>query len=412
MLLPHSAFPTERPHGKSGFAFCNEPLNPRKASATLDRVEGGAGARLVLRPERASLWAVLREFIGAHRREILARTRAKVAARPLPSAKDDGLQNGVPVFLDQLVEALRLAGPPSSQSMGAIETSAILHGGDMLRMGFTVGQVVRGYGDVCQAVTELADETDAAITVDEFHTLNRCLDDATAEAVTEYTRLREHSLAEAETERSGILAHELRNSVSAASLAFQILQKGNIAINGSVGAVLARSLRRLGALIDRSFIEARLDSGNEYRENVAVSDLVETAAVDAKMEADIRHLGLSVPPVDRRIHVHVDAHVLGGAVANLLDNAFKFTRTGGCISLTASASATRVFIEVEDQCGGLPPGKAEELFEAFEQRGADRSGLGLGLFISRKAVEASGGVLRVRDVAGAGCVFTIDLPRL
>jgi signal transduction histidine kinase len=355
---------------------------------------------------------VLREFIGANRGEILARTRAKVAARPAPPRTDHELQNGVPVFLDQLLEALRLAGPPSAQSIGAIGTSAILHGGDMLRMGFTVGQLVRGYGDICQAVTELADETDAPITVDEFHTLNRCLDDATAEAVTEYTRLREHSLAEAETERSGVLAHELRNSVSAASLAFQILQKGNIAINGSVGAVLARSLRRLSTLIDRSFVEARLDSGNEYRERVALSELVETAAVDGQLEAESRHLALCVPAVDGALYVHVDAHILAGAVANLLDNAFKFTHRGGCVSLTTSASATRILIEVEDQCGGLPPGKAEELFEAFEQRGADRSGLGLGLFISRKAVEACGGVLRVRDVAGAGCVFTIDLPRL
>jgi len=71
-----------------------------------------------------------------------------------------------------------------------------------------------------------------------------------------------------------------------------------------------------------------------------------------------------------------------------------------------------VEIEIEDQCGGLPPGKAEELFGAFQERATNRSGLGLGLFISRKGVEASGGVLRVRDVPGSGCVFTIDLPLL
>jgi hypothetical protein len=71
-----------------------------------------------------------------------------------------------------------------------------------------------------------------------------------------------------------------------------------------------------------------------------------------------------------------------------------------------------VQIDVADECGGLPTGKCEELAAACEQRGADRSGLGLGLFITRKAVEASGGVLRVRDVPGTGCVFTIDLPRV
>jgi signal transduction histidine kinase len=54
---------------------------------------------------------------------------------------------------------------------------------------------------------------------------------------------------------------------------------------------------------------------------------------------------------------------------------------------------------------------AEEIFQAFQQRGEDRSGLGLGLFISRRGVEASGGVIRVRDLPGHGCIFTIDLPR-
>ena len=74
-----------------------------------------------------------------------------------------------------------------------------------------MAQVIHGYGDVCQAVTELADETSARITADEFHTLNRCLDDAIAEAVTEYARLRESAFAEGETQRSGVLAHEMRN---------------------------------------------------------------------------------------------------------------------------------------------------------------------------------------------------------
>jgi len=353
---------------------------------------------------------MLREFISANRGEILARTRAKVAARPAPRATLDELKNGVPLFLNQLVDALLVASP-SAETIGAISRGAAQHGSDMLRMGFTVAQVVRGYGDVCQAVTELAHDTDASITVEEFHTLNRCLDDATAQAVTEYTRLRDHSLAAGETERSGILAHELRNRVSAMTLAFSLLKNGNVAINGSVGAVISRNLRRLGALIDRSLVEARVDSGNEHRRQVALRELVEEAEVDGALEADARHLALSVSPVDPGLYVDVDPHILSGAIANLLDNAFKFTRKGGHVSLKTSATSSRVLIDVEDECGGLPSGKAEELFGAFQQRGVDRTGLGLGLFISRKGVEASGGMLRVRDIPGAGCVFTIDLPR-
>jgi C4-dicarboxylate-specific signal transduction histidine kinase len=61
----------------------------------------------------------------------------------------------------------------------------------------------------------------------------------------------------------------------------------------------------------------------------------------------------------------------------------------------ARTKADRVLIEIEDECGGLPPGKAEELFRPFERCGADKTGLGLGLAISRKSVGAYGGDIRV-----------------
>jgi signal transduction histidine kinase len=66
---------------------------------------------------------------------------------------------------------------------------------------------------------------------------------------------------------------------------------------------------------------------------------------------------------------------------------------------------------VKDHCGGLPSGDAERLFLPFTQNGEDRTGLGLGLSIARRSVEANNGVLSVRDVPGTGCVFTIALPR-
>jgi signal transduction histidine kinase len=275
-----------------------------------------------------------------------------------------------------------------------------------------VAQVVHDYGDICQAVTELADEVGAAISVDEFHTLNRCLDDAIAGAVTEYTRLRERSSADGETERSGVLAHELRNRVSAAQLAFLAIKTGRAPIAGSVAAVVARNLFAMTALINRAMVEVRLDSGSMQRQRLHLHDLIEEAGVDATMDASLHGVSLSVSPTDRAIDVDADPQILAGAIANLLQNAFKFTRPGGRVSLRTSAPNSHIEIEIEDECGGLPPGKAEELFGAFQQRGSNRSGLGLGLFISRKGVEASGGVIRVRDVPGSGCVFTIELPTM
>jgi signal transduction histidine kinase len=354
---------------------------------------------------------MLHEFVTAHRGKIIALTRAKVAQRPAPRATPRELEAGIPLFLDQLATALRSVRPTPTE-LQAIGDTAAIHGGHLLEQGFTVSQVVHGYGDVCQALTELAQETDASITTEEFHTLNRCLDDAIAEAVTEYTRLREQAITAEGTIRSGVLAHELRNCLSAANVGFEMIKRGTVASGGSVSAVVTRNHARMASLIHRSMAEVRLSSGIEHRLRVPVADLIEEAEVDGTLEATSRNLALSVIHVDRGVAVEVDRQIVAGAIANLMHNAFKFTRPAGQVSLRASATAERVLIEVEDECGGLPPGKADELFEAFRQRGEDRSGLGLGLFISRKGVEANDGVLAVRDVPGHGCVFTIDLPRM
>ncbi|WP_366558782.1 HAMP domain-containing sensor histidine kinase [Polaromonas sp.] len=96
---------------------------------------------------------------------------------------------------------------------------------------------------------------------------------------------------------------------------------------------------------------------------------------------------------------------------NLLHNAFKFTHSHTQVSLNAYAVGERILIDVKDQCGGLPPSSTEKMFTPFTQHSHDRTGMGLGLSIARKSVEADGGTLSVRDVPGTGCIFTIDLPR-
>jgi signal transduction histidine kinase len=350
---------------------------------------------------------MLHEFLFANRAAIIARTRIKVGLRAAPRATEAELENGVPLFLDQLIEALR---SPNGASEAIVE-SATNHGRDLLKRGFTVAQVVYDYGDVCQAVTELAAETDASITADEFHAFNGCLDDAIAQAVTEYGRSREQSITAQGTERLGDLAHELRNALGAAMLSFHTLKTGSVGLGGSTAALLDRSLRRLSTLIDSTVTQVRLESSSVTLERVSVNQFIEEIEVVASMEANARGLSLSVAVVPAGLEVTVDRELLAGAVTNLIQNALKFTHKGGHVSIRTTASAGRVRIDVEDECGGLGPGKAEELFRPFEQRAIDRTGLGLGLSISRRSVEAIGGTIAVRDISGVGCVFTVELPR-
>jgi hypothetical protein len=292
-------------------------------------------------------------------------------------------------------EAARQAADGSE--MGA---TATLHGGELLKQGFSIAQVVHGYGDLCQAVTELALERGLPIGTEDFHTLNRCLDDAIASAVTEYARAREVDLSEAEVRRQGFFAHELRNHLQTALMSFQVVKSGKVGVTGSTIGVLERSLRGLRDLIDRSVSEVRLTSGLHRRERIRVADFIEETEVHASLEAAHRGLQFSVARIDSALHVDVDRQLFGSAIANLLQNAFKFTVPSSHVWLRASHRANRLSIEIEDECGGLPPGATEALFQPFEQRGVDREGLGLGLTISRRAIEMDGGTLRVRDVPG------------
>jgi signal transduction histidine kinase len=351
---------------------------------------------------------VLHEFLSSNRAAIVARAREKVAARPAPRATGEELASGIPLFLDQLTETLRV----SHISSPEMADSATVHGRRLLSLGFTVAQVVHDYGSLCLAVTELADETKAPITAAEFHIFNQCLDDAIAQAVTEYGRRREEAIADEGTERLGNLAHELRNALGAAILSFQTLKAGSVGIGGSTAGLLDRSLRRLAALTDSSFAQVRLEAGTRSAQRISLREVIEEVEVAASMEASARGLELTVTPVESGVEVRADRHLLAAAVTNLLQNAFKFTRAHGHVWLRISPTDARVRIEIEDECGGLPPGMVDDLFRPFEQKGSDRTGLGLGLSISRKSVEAEGGEIYVRELPGVGCVFTIDLPRV
>src|SRR5690349_5165404 len=144
---------------------------------------------------------MLFEFISLNRDNIVQRARDRVRSRPWPAVSGRELEHGVPLFLTQLAETLRLEGTSSPFASDAIGSAAALHGAELLLAGVNVAQVVHDYGDICQTVTELAVEQKAPISVEEFHTLNRCLDTAIAEAVTEHTRVTAAARSAAETER-------------------------------------------------------------------------------------------------------------------------------------------------------------------------------------------------------------------
>jgi signal transduction histidine kinase len=349
-----------------------------------------------------------------------------VATRSDPPPTDDDLANGIPIFLDQLIETLTIeqASEPLRRcmtpdvhraSVSEIGSMAALHGRDLLERGFTLDQVVRDYGDVCQAVTGLAYQKDVPIEVDEFRTFNRCLDNAIAGAVTEYA-YRQAAVTtedgfEALNSRLGPLAHELRNYLHIATYAVKAIKAGNVGMAGATGAVLDRSLIGMRNLIDRSLAEVRVTAGLPPRFKVVrIADFLSEVAASSSLDPLTRECRFMATPANQDTEVVVDPEMLSAAVGNLLQNAFKFTKRHTEVRLDSHVEGGRVLIEVQDHCGGLPSGITEKLLLPFVQSGQVRSGLGLGLDICRRSVEANNGILRVRDIPGSGCVFTIDLP--
>jgi signal transduction histidine kinase len=372
---------------------------------------------------------VLHEFLTTNRADLIERCRLKVAKRLAPKGAGKELTHGIPSFLDQLIKTLkveqtsdpmrsrRVSGPSGGGAVvSEIAATAALHGRELSEQGFTVDQVVHDYGDLCQAITDLAFERGVPIDIDEFRTLNRCLDNGIADAVTAHAFQRnslvESNSVKALNERLGFLAHELRNHIHTATLAVMAIKAGNVGTTGATGALLDRSLIGMRNLVDRSLADVRITAGMPPRARlISLANFVADMKISASLEAHARECEFTVGNVDAELALDVDREMLFSAVGNLLQNAFKFTQRHTEVSLNAYAAADRIRIDVEDHCGGLPQGAAEDVFLPFKQSGEDRSGLGLGLAICRRSVEANNGLLSVRDVAGSGCVFTIELPR-
>jgi signal transduction histidine kinase len=372
---------------------------------------------------------MLHEFLTANTVELVQRCRDKVARRS-PGATTRDQLFGIAPFLKQLIRTLQMeqgldpmqsrkvSGPDGGQNAPSeIGGTAGEHGRELLRHGYAIEEVVHDYGDLCQAITDLAFERGEPINTDEFRTVNRCLDNAIAIAVMEFASQRDTQVADRQNtdmgHRLAYLAHELRNQLTTATLAVNIIKAGNVGIAGATGQILDRSLRGMCNLIDRSLAEARMASSSVIDAQLfPLAGFIAELKVTASLEAHARECAFIVADVDPSLELSGDRDLLLAAAGNLLQNAFKFTARRSEVTLHAYADGERIPIDVEDNCGGLKHGDAETMFEPFVQRGSDKSGAGLGLSISRRSVEANGGTLSVRDVPGTGCVFTIELPRI
>ncbi len=369
----------------------------------------------------------LHEFLVKNKDEILELTESKTLELAGTRASSAQLKRGLPIFFKQLLgillldrrttAATREANEPALalakdvQEEAALAESAGQHGVEMLRLGYTLSHVVHAYGAMCQSITELAQMKGFLIDAAGFHALNQCLDVAIAGAVTEFEKFRDSIEQNRENQHIGALTHEMRNALTSASISFQMIKAGGVGVVSNTGKVLEKSLSRMQKLIDQSLTEVRLKIDPEpHVERNYLLVIVDQILVTAEIEAQSKKQKIEVK-IDPELTIEVDQHAFHSTLSNLIQNAIKFTRVNGKIQIRARVEGEKLIVEVEDECGGLSEENAPDLFNAFEQHNKNRTGLGLGLTIAKQAMKLNRGTIDVRNLAGKGCVFKIELPK-
>jgi signal transduction histidine kinase len=352
--------------------------------------------------------ASLREFIASNRDRIRDLCVEKVKDG-WPERPDASVREQLTTVIDEIVRALASAqGFPVTSPLPGKSPTAARHGRQRQHLGYEIDVLNRDFGAIAQAVGELASREGLSFEAREYKIFDLCLDTATGTAIEQYWNEARTQLEQASTERVGFLAHELRNALASARMAFAVLKRGHMSVNSRTGEVLERGLARLDALIGQALLAVHLEAGLKVElRRTQVSTLLRHLEESAILERDVT---LSVE-ADEALQIDADERLLTSALSNLLQNGLKFTRPGGRVVLRGRAEGNDVVIEVEDQCGGLPPGKLDEMFAPFVQVGKDRRGLGLGLSVTREAVHAHGAMLDVRNLPGRGCVFAVRLRR-
>ena len=355
----------------------------------------------------------LHEVLSSKRDEVVLRWKTQIAGKLAPDAMPPlELINHIPRFVTEIVAALRADAGLSSLGPSPDEsTTAAGHGAQRLRLGFSLDSVVREYGALREAIVATARDAGAQPTLRELHVLFDSIVTGIAQAVTEYSRQRDAELQRQANEHFAFIAHELRDPLSAATSSFLFLKNsGQLPVGNRFVDSVERGLQRTRELVDQTLQIARVASGIELRrQSTMLKVLFEEAELSAASEAESKGVEIRLV-IERDERINLDTRLVRSALGNLVRNGVKYTRSGGIVELRGSIADGRVVIEVEDCCGGLPPGKVEEAFAPFVRLDNRQTGFGLGLAIAKQAVDAHGGSIRVQDLPGKGCIFVLELP--
>ncbi len=362
--------------------------------------------------DRVRLAAMIDEHADDIVRRWLVLVRADAAAEGV-SITD--LQDGIHEYLHRLAELLRSESAASSDGVSTWTTIAREHAITRVRLGFDVTQLFHELVILRQITTKtLTDEgvlprTPARSSIERIYDM---IDAAMTASIKSYVDYRDYVTRRAEAEHVGFLTHELKNPLAAAMLATDHLRQNEDRPSQlQLFDVLERNLDRLRKLVENVLLEKRLEVTKleSHPVDLTAGQLFGEAIDVARRAAQKKHLQF-VADLDPSIALRADADLTLTAAENLLDNAVKYTDVGQ-IAVNLEDLPEKVVFHVRDHCGGLSPSELRVLFEPFMRTRAGKPGAGLGLVISRRAIEAQGGTIHA-ETAGDGCHFWFVLPKV
>jgi signal transduction histidine kinase len=212
------------------------------------------------------------------------------------------------------------------------------------------------------------------------------------------------------------IAHELRTPLTVVLGHTEALSEGELPPDAETFEIIFDETKRLNRLVEDLRTLSLSDAGELHlnRSNISPGDLLERAAAARKSEAKAKEIELVIELAEGLPAVEVDEDRMTQVLVNLLDNALRYTPTGGKIGLSAERIHEGMAISIQDTGSGIPPEDLDHLFERFyrgdKSRHREEGGSGLGLAIAKSLVESQGGQIRVESLPGEGASFIIELP--